>query len=123
MKILLIDDEEDIRKIADLSLRAIGHMEVETASGVREGLQRAAAQRPEAILMDMMMPEMDGLEGLAALQADPALRDIPVIFMTAKVQRAEVEAYLNAGAAGVIQKPFDPMTLSAELKRLLDDLG
>lgn len=119
MKVLLVDDEDDIRKIGALSLRSVGRMECLTAATAEEGLVLARAHQPDVILMDMMMPGMDGLGALAALRADEALRGVPVIFMTAKVQRREIEHYLEVGASGVIQKPFDPMRLADEIRRIL----
>lgn len=119
MKILLIDDEADIRKIAKLSLEAVGKHTVVLAANAQEGLALAASQRPELIILDVMMPGMDGVSTLAALRKDPALAAIPVIFMTAKVQRAETEHYTKLGAVGVIGKPFDPMTLPTEIKMIL----
>ncbi len=118
MKVLLVDDEEDIRKIGRLSLEAVGRFETLVASSAREGIELAAAELPDLILMDMMMPNMDGLAALAELRQRPELCHIPVVFMTAKVQPSEVAHYLQMGAAGVIQKPFDPMTLPDELRRI-----
>ncbi len=120
MKVLLIDDEEDIRKIGRLSLEAVGKHQVATAASAQEGLKAAATDRPDLILMDMMMPEMDGLAALSQLQGTPALKDIPVLFMTAKVQRSEMARYVALGALGVIPKPFDPMTLPNEILLLLE---
>ncbi len=119
MKVLLVDDEDDIRKIGRLSLEAVGKFQTLLASSAAEALTLAASERPDVILMDMMMPGMDGLAALAELQKDSALKTIPVVFMTAKVQRSDVAHYLAVGAIGVIQKPFDPMTLSDELRRLV----
>lgn len=119
MKVLLVDDEEDIRKIGSLSLEAIGKFEVSVASSAREALRLAEQEHPDVILMDMMMPEMDGLAALRELQAIPHLRAIPVVFVTAKVQTAEAQKYLALGARGVVPKPFDPMTLPADLLRIL----
>lgn len=119
MKVLLVDDEPDIRRIAQLSLEAVGGFETAVAASAAEGLAAAARERPDLILLDVMMPGMDGLSALAELRGDPVLSAIPVVFMTAKVQRAEIERYLALGAAGVIQKPFDPMTLPTELQAIL----
>ena len=119
MKVLLVDDEEDIRKIGRLSLEAVGRFQTLVASSAREGIALAAAELPDLILMDMMMPNMDGLAALAELRRRPELRHIPVVFMTAKVQPFEVAHYLAMGAAGVIQKPFDPMMLPDELRRIV----
>ena len=123
MKILLVDDEEDIRKVGHLSLTAVGKFEVVVAASATEGLALAATDRPDLILMDMMMPGMDGLAALAAIQASPELKSIPVLFVTARVQRDEIEHYLSLGAIGVIQKPFDPMTLPDEIRRILAARG
>jgi CheY-like chemotaxis protein len=120
MKVLLVDDEEDIRKIGRLSLEAVGKFKVMMAASASEALSLARSEPPDLILMDMMMPGMDGLSALAELQRDAALKAIPVLFMTAKVQRSEVDHYLSVGAIGVIQKPFDPMTLPAEIKRIME---
>ena len=119
MKVLLVDDEEDIRKIGRLSLEAVGKFQTIVAANAIDALALAASEHPDLILMDMMMPGMDGLAALAELQRAPALKTIPLVFMTAKVQRADVAHYLAAGAIGVIGKPFDPMTLPDELRRLL----
>jgi CheY-like chemotaxis protein len=120
MKILLVDDEADIRKIAKLSLEAVGKHEVVLGANAQEGLALAAKVLPDLIVMDVMMPGMDGIAAFAELRRDPALALIPVIFMTAKVQRSEAEHYKQLGARGVIAKPFDPMTLPAELAAILD---
>lgn len=119
MKILLVDDEADIRKIAKLSLEAVGKHQTVMAENAPEGIALAIAEQPDLILMDVMMPGMDGPTALAQLRADARTQHIPLIFMTAKVQRAEVERYQALGARGVIGKPFDPMTLPGEIARIL----
>jgi CheY-like chemotaxis protein len=119
MRVLLVDDEEDIRKIGNVSLAAIGKFETLLAANAEEGIEVARAEQPDVILMDMMMPGMDGLSALAALRAAPNTAQIPVIFITAKVQPSEVEHYLEMGAIGVIRKPFDPMSLSSQVVDLL----
>ena len=81
----------------------------------------AIAESPDLILLDMMMPHMDGLQTLQRLRADARTREIPVIFMTARAQRAEIESYLSAGAVGIITKPFDPMQLASEVRRIAED--
>ncbi len=120
MKVLLIDDEEDIRKIGELSLAVVGKFETTTAASAARGLLLAKTDRPDLILMDMMMPGMDGLAGLVMFRETPELRNVPVLFMTAKVQRSEVAHYISMGALGVIHKPFDPMTLPTEILRILE---
>jgi len=94
-------------------------METAVAASAREGIDLAMGDRPDLILIDMMMPGIDGVVALAELKAIPNLKDIPVIFMTARAQPGEVASYLEKGAIGVITKPFDPMTLSTEVKRIL----
>ncbi len=117
MKILLVDDEEDIRKVARLSLVGVGKFDVMMCSGAADALTAAGESQFDLILMDMMMPGMDGLEGLRRMrEADITT---PVVFMTAKVQKKEVEGYLAAGALGVIEKPFNPMTLPDEIRGIL----
>jgi two-component system OmpR family response regulator len=111
MKVLLVDDDEAIRKIGKLSLERIGNFEVWVAASVEDALASAREHRPDLILLDMMMPDVDGLQAIAMLKADPKLRDISVIFITARVQHYEINEYTEAGALGTIQKPFDPLKL------------
>jgi CheY-like chemotaxis protein len=118
-KILLVDDEPDIRKVATISLSRIGNFQVVEACSGAQALSLAASERPDVILLDVMMPNMDGPTTFANLRADPATSAIPVIFMTAKAQMHEVAAIRALGAAGVIAKPFDPRTLPAEVTRLV----
>ena len=120
MKVLIIDDDADIRKIAGLSLSRLGGMDVIEASSGAEGLRKAEEERPDVILLDMMMPTMDGSETLAALRAQPATATIPVIFLTAKAVLVEVERMRDLGAAGVLIKPFDPRTLATDVRALVD---
>lgn len=121
MKVLLVDDEIDIRKIGRMSLERIGGFQAEVAASVAEALLLARQFRPDVILMDMMMPDIDGLAALAMLRAQPDLAAVPVVFLTARVQTSDVRQYIAAGALGVIGKPFDPMTLPTEVRRLLGD--
>ena len=120
MKVLLVDDEVDIRRIAALSLSAVGGMEVAQASGGSEGIRKAREDRPDVILLDMMMPGLDGLATFQALRSDPETSAIPVVFLTAKAMSAEVERLRALGARGVLIKPFDPMALPGLLRELLD---
>jgi two-component system OmpR family response regulator len=120
MKVLIIDDDADIRLIAGLSLRRVGGMDViEAASGL-EGIRKAQEERPDAILLDIMMPTLDGSETLAALRSQPATALTPVIFLTAKAAGAEVERLMALGASGVLIKPFDPRTLSRDVRALIE---
>ncbi|MFN7948210.1 MAG: response regulator [Blastocatellia bacterium] len=119
MKILIIDDEADIRLIAKVSLSRIGGMEVIDADNGAEGVRRAAEEMPDAILLDVMMPLMDGPATFSALRGNAATAAIPVIFLTAKAMRSEIERLQALGAAGVLTKPFDPLTLPEQLRRIL----
>jgi CheY-like chemotaxis protein len=120
VKVLLVDDEVDIRRIAALSLSGVGGMEVAQASGGSEGIRKAREDRPDVILLDMMMPGLDGLATFQALRSDPETSAIPVVFLTAKAMSAEVERLRGLGARGVLIKPFDPMALPRLLRELLD---
>ncbi|WP_224240650.1 response regulator [Hyalangium gracile] len=118
-KVLLVDDEEDIRTVGHLSLSRVGGWETVLAASGAEALTRAVTERPDLILLDVMMPGMDGPSTFSHLRAQEATARTPIIFMTAKIQKQEVARYLELGALGVISKPFDPMTLPSEIKRLL----
>jgi two-component system, OmpR family, response regulator len=119
MKVLVVDDEPDIRRIARLGLSRVGGMEVVEAANGAEGLIRAKEDRPDAVLLDVMMPAVDGPTTLARLREDPATAGIPVVFLTAKAIAAEVDRLKSLGAAGVLTKPFDPMTLARDLRAAL----
>ncbi|WP_435640449.1 response regulator [Micavibrio aeruginosavorus] len=118
--ILYIDDEEDIRTVAQMALEMVGGMSVAVCCCGRDGLDAARANPPQMILLDVMMPDMDGPETLAALRADPALAGIPVAFMTAKIRPEEISELMKLGAAGVIAKPFDPMILADQVRNVWD---
>jgi len=118
MKILIIDDEQDIRLVAQVGLRAAGIAVVAADSGAA-GLEAARRERPDAILLDVMMPEMDGYETFAALKADPDLAAIPVVFLTAKNPAAPQVQGRTEGAAGFIAKPFMPLELPALVTSIL----
>ena len=117
-RVLIVDDEADIREIARLALELHG-LEVETAGSIAEALERAAVRPPDAILLDVMLPGTDGPTGLPMLRRLRGLEDIPIAFVTAKVMPAEVERLEKLGAATVIGKPFDPMSLGPTLDGLL----
>ena len=120
MKVLLIDDEEDVRRIASLSLRKVGRMEVVEATGGEEGIEAALRERPDVILLDVLMPRLDGPATLSRLKASAsAVASVPVVFLTGGASPREAEALLALGAAGVLAKPFDPMTLPARLLEAL----
>lgn len=117
-RILLVEDDADIQAVGQLALEAVGGFEVRVCSSGQEALVAAPQFAPDLILLDVMMPGMDGLTTYAELRRIPALRDTPIIFMTAKVQPTEVARYREAGALGVISKPFDPMALANEVYAL-----
>ena len=119
MRVLLIDDEEDVRFVAQMSLGRVGGMTVSEACSGAEGLSRAREERPDFILLDMMMPGMDGAATFRALRSDAATADIPIVFLTAKAMTSEVERLQELGAKGVVLKPFNPMTLADELRLIL----
>ncbi|MFI5007102.1 MAG: response regulator [Solirubrobacterales bacterium] len=121
MKILIIDDEADIRRIAHLALGRVGAMEVLEATSGAEGLRKAEDNHPDAILLDVMMPGLDGPSTLAALRSNPATANIPVIFLTAKAMVSELARLRALGAAGVLTKPFDPMTLAGQVRAALKE--
>ena len=118
MKVLLAEDEPDVQLIARLSLKKAGFTVVTTNNGL-EALERVEEEKPDVILLDWMMPEMDGFETCKRLKGNPATQAIPVIFLTAKVQEAEVTKALALGAAGCIAKPFDAMTLGQQIRTML----
>lgn len=122
-KVLLVDDDKDIRVIGQMSLADVGGMETVLAGSGEEALAVAAAEQPDVIMLDVMMPGMDGPTTFRRLREEPATASIPVVFMTAKIQRHEVQRYLDLGAIGVIGKPFDPMGLPAELRDLVRRAG
>ena len=116
---LVIDDEEDVRFVARMSLGRIGKMDVLEASSGPEGVALAKSGRPDFILLDMMMPGMDGAATFEVLRGDAATSSIPVVFLTAKAMATEVARLLDLGAKGVVLKPFNPMTLAEQIAAIL----
>lgn len=117
--VLLVDDEAHIRRIAELSLALVGGMHVRCAASGSEALDVLATLSPDLIVLDVMMPAMDGPTLLAGIREIAHLADTPVIFMTAKAEPGEVARLRSLGAIGVITKPFEPMTLANEIRRLV----
>jgi len=117
--ILLVDDDADIRTIARMTLEAVGNMRVSAASSANAALEALKGDLPDLVLLDVMMPGTDGTSLLETMRSDPRLAPIPIVFMTARAQGAEIERYLALGAAGFIGKPFDPMTLPDRLRAIL----
>ncbi len=114
-RILYVEDEPDIQAVAKLALEMVGGYQVMTCSGGQDALDKVSGFAPDLILLDVMMPGMDGPTTLQKLRADPTTAGIPVIFLTAKVQSSEVAQYQALGALNVIAKPFDPITLAAQV--------
>ncbi len=114
-RILIIDDEDDIREVAQLSLETVPGWEVLTACSGREGLEMAVVGQPDVILLDVMMPDMDGPTTFQKLQARPEISHIPVVLLTAKVQAADRRRFSTLGFKAVLAKPFDPLTLADQL--------
>lgn len=118
-KILIIDDECDIQAVAQLALEVVAGWTVAIASSGLEGLELALNESPDAILLDVMMPDMDGIMTLKALQSNPRTCMIPVILMTAKTQLADRERFAKLGISGLISKPFKAMQLSEQISLAL----
>ena len=118
-KILLVDDEDDIREVAQMSLEMTAGWEVVAAGSGPEALRLAAAERPDAILLDVMMPGMDGPATARELKGRAETADIPIVLLTAKVQAADRRRFDDLGVAGILSKPFDPMTLADEVAGVL----
>jgi CheY-like chemotaxis protein len=114
-RILIIDDEDDIREVAALSLETIAGWDVVTANSGTQGLARAIEQQPDAILLDVMMPGMDGPTTFRELRKNPATARIPVVLLTAKVQTNDQKRFADLGVEAVLLKPFDPLTLATQI--------
>lgn len=120
MKVLIIDDEEDIRLIAEFGLSKIGGWEVVMAESGHSGIQVADREAPDVILLDYRMPDMDGLDTFHQLRKQSTTASTPVVFLTASVSASELNTLKTLGATGIIAKPFDPISLSDQLKTLLN---
>ena len=117
-RILFVEDEDEIRTVAKMALEAVGGFEVVACASGPEAIAAAPQANADLLLLDVMMPGMDGPATLEALRRIPATAQTPVIFMTAKVQPGEVAQYMALGALGVVPKPFSPMEVSDEIRRL-----
>ncbi|WP_333609067.1 response regulator [Arsukibacterium sp.] len=117
-RIMHVEDDDSIRAVAEIALTDVAGFELLSCDGGKSALAQVEAFAPQLILLDVMMPQMDGLQTLAALRQLPSVADVPVVFMTAKIQQAEKQQYLDAGAIAVIDKPFDPMLLGETLQSL-----
>ncbi len=117
-RILYVEDEPDIQAVAKLALESVGGFTLHVCSSGQQAIEEAEDFNPQLILLDVMMPGMDGPTTMHELRKNTSLADVPVIFMTAKVQTNEVAEYMNMGALDVIAKPFDPMTLSDTVRSI-----
>lgn len=120
--ILYVDDEPDIRQVVELSLGLVEGLAVHTCDSGERALQEIPVLKPNLVLLDVMMPGVDGPTTLARMRADPAMSHIPVVFMTAKAMPQEVARFKQLGAAAVIAKPFDPMHLGEQVIGLWNQL-
>ena len=118
-RVLYVDDEPDIREIAELALGLDPEFDVRTAASGAEAIAIAREWRPEIILLDVMMPGMDGPETLSQLRGHPETLHTPVAFVTARAQRNEIQNFATLDAVGVIAKPFDPITLPVQVRKLM----
>lgn len=118
-RILIVDNEPSIQEVAQICLETVAGWEVSIASSGLEGLAAAEREQPDAILLDIMMPDMDGLDTFSRLQANPVTRSIPVILLTAKVQTTNCQDYTELGIRSTIAKPFNPLALAQEIATTL----
>ncbi|MEM6434497.1 MAG: response regulator [Cyanobacteria bacterium P01_D01_bin.115] len=118
--VLVIDDEESIQKVVRLSLKMEASWQTITVSSGLEGVRQATLCQPDAILLDVMMPEVDGIATFKRLHDNPKTQSIPVILLTAKTRTSEKRLFQKIGVAGVITKPFNPLTLASQVAKLLD---
>jgi CheY-like chemotaxis protein len=118
-RVLIIDDEEAIQTVVQFGLRIAAQWDVLTASSGPEGILKAQSSQPDVILLDVMMPDMDGLATFQALQDHPQTQQIPIIFLTAKAQAAETRQFKDTGVNGVITKPFNALDLPAQISQIL----
>ena len=118
-RILIIDDEDDIRQVAALSLETVAGWEVVTSSSGADGIRSAQVEKPDAILLDVMMPGMDGPTTFLEIKKNPEIAGIPVILLTAKVQGADQKRFANLGVSAILFKPFDPLTLAQQMSDAL----
>jgi len=121
-KIMYVEDEPDIQTIARIALEQIGGFDLLVCSSGQAALDQVSDFAPDIILLDVMMPEMDGIETFRQLKTLPACAGIPVVFMTARVQTHEIKEYLALGAVDVIAKPFSPITLADQVKTIIQNV-
>lgn len=119
-KLLCVDDDADVLTIAKYCLENLSGVKVKCVGSGKEAIQEAISFHPDLILLDVMMPEMDGIETVKAIRLDPMIAQIPVIFFTAKTQKYDIDSYLKLGIIDVITKPFDPFTFSKSIQQIWD---
>jgi CheY-like chemotaxis protein len=122
-RVLVVEDDVDIQKVIRMSLKMRGVSEIVMVESGTECIDRLGGFTPDVILLDVMMPHVDGYETCRRLKQDPATRAIPVVFLTARVQKADRERGMKLGALGYLTKPFDPMTLHDQIVGLLGELS
>lgn len=118
-QILVVDDDASILTVVKLSLELVAGWDVTALESAAEAIAFAESHQPEAVVLDFMMPELDGAEVLRILRSKPATQNIPVIFLTAKAERAGHQSLKDSGAAGVLTKPFDPDTIADQIRQIL----
>jgi two-component system, OmpR family, response regulator len=119
-RILLVEDDPDIQTVTSLALGSFGGFEVRVCGSAQEAVGAAARFQPDLILLDVMMPGMDGMDALRALRLDPEMASVPVVFLTARVQPQEVQRYRELGSLAVIPKPFEPSELAGKIRAIWD---
>lgn len=117
-RIMHVEDDPSIQTVARVALEAVGGFQVCTCASGQQALEQFTTFQPELVLLDVMMPGMDGPTTLKQLQSQFDLTKIPVVFMTAKVQSSEIESYKALGASDVVVKPFDPMSLAGQIRQI-----
>jgi CheY-like chemotaxis protein len=122
LSVILAEDDPDIQLVARLSLKRAGFT-VRVVGNGKEALDAIREEKPDVVLLDWMMPELDGPETCRQLKSDPTTSAIPVIFLTAKSQESEIQRGLSLGAAGYVTKPFDALTLGQQVRTIVDAIG
>lgn len=117
-KVLIIDDDADILTVSSMALKTLLHIEVLCAGSGQKGIDLALTSSPDLILLDMMMPVMDGITTMQKIKENPQLKNIPIIFFTAKVTKDEISKYKELGILDIITKPFDPLSLGKSIEKL-----
>jgi CheY-like chemotaxis protein len=117
-KVLVVDDDDIIREVAKLALEVVGGWQVSTATNGQDAARLASSDLPDVVLLDVMMPALDGPGTAALLREDLVTREVPVIFLTAKTPLGEEQLASEPNVVGVISKPFDPMVLAQQINRL-----